>query len=57
MESHSYLDFARIYMMHQAQALFFTRAKSNARFIKGDLYATHTKIQSKDPVDSFGNHP
>ena len=26
-----YLDFARLYMMHQAQALFVTRAKSNTR--------------------------
>ena len=26
-----YLDFSRLYMMHQAQAFFVTRAKSNAR--------------------------
>ena len=27
-----YLDFARLYMMHQAQAFFVTRAKSNTQF-------------------------
>ena len=31
--------------------------KSNTRSIKGDMYATYTKIQSKDPFDSFGNQP
>ena len=27
-----YLDFARLYLLHQAQAFFITRAKSNTRF-------------------------
>ncbi len=33
-----YLDFARLYLMHQAQAFFVTRAESNTRLRR--IYST-----------------
>lgn len=41
-----YLDFARLFAIHQAQAFFVTRAKSNTRF----------KRRYSLPVDRFNTH-
>ncbi len=43
-----YLDYARLYKLHQSAAYFVTRAKNNARYHRGVIIRRSTKRGTSD---------